>query len=409
MLQKSVPAVFLSNRLFAFPFRVLVISKDEILRDGYLIVKNGRVAGYAQIPPRGANCIEPPGDVLIPGLVNAHAHLRFSHLAGAIPRGGLFTNWIESILASPPPNEGDAERGAREMLQSGITTIGDHDSDGSGAAVMLKIGLSGVAFREFFAFDPTNVTKTASTAARAARSCSRGAVAAGLAPHAPFTVSLQNLKLRSALPISLHFVETSEERRFIEKGGGPIDALLQKRGRRPLFTIPNCNPVDLLENCPLFERGAALVHSNVLTRNEVRRLAAAGRFVAIHCAGTHRYFGRGDTPVADWVQAKLPFALGTDSLASNDRLDLFNEMALLQSNDPRIPSEAIFDAATAGGARALRLRRKGTLAMGNDADFVALKLQMKTRGAGRSLARDLFDALCARPKVAAVYTIQKQK
>lgn len=383
-----------------------VLSRNECVRDGWLVIRNGKIVRIATRAPRGIRVLESGGNVVIPGLVNAHCHLRFSHLKGELRGGQSFTNWIRGILGARPPELNIAIRAAREMVSSGVTAAGDFDPDGFGARLLHAAGLAGVAYREFFAFDPATALAAAGAAARAGRKASadyKPRIVAGLAPHSPYTVAHPALAATHSQAVSMHFMETAEEREFVKSGEGPIELLLSERGRIPGFPIPRMKPVEFIQKARLFQKGASLVHCNALTRPELGALASDGRFIAIHCPGTHRSFRRGASPVSDWIRAKLQFALGTDSLASNSSLDMFCEMELLKINDPRIAPEAIFEAATETGARALRLRGRGVLRQGSHADFVSLTIDLNTRQPERFLKRTLFDALVSRPKVAGVF------
>ncbi|MBI3819120.1 MAG: amidohydrolase family protein [Planctomycetes bacterium] len=395
---QTIPAI----SFLAVPFRVALITCDEVARDGYLVIKNRRVLGVRRMPPKGAAIYPIAGNVIIPGLINAHAHLRFTHLRNSIPAGLPFDEWIVKILRAPLPRAADALRGAREMLRNGIVAAGDYDADGLGARAMQRSALGGVAFREFLAFDASITKKPAREALRSSRRMLIKDPRPGIAPHAPYTVSFDQFNISTRAPVSMHFMETPQERNFIEKGTGTIAELLARRGRLANFKIPYRKPLQFLKQSRIFANGAALVHCNALTRFEIRELAEHKHFTAVHCAGTHRYFARGDAPVRDWIREKLQFALGTDSLASNDRLDLFHEMALLRESDARIGARDIVRAATEGGARALSMRGWGTLRRGCHAAFVALDIDMKTSSSGRFLDEDLFEALTSRPAVVGV-------
>jgi cytosine/adenosine deaminase-related metal-dependent hydrolase len=370
---------------------------DDVRRDGVLVVERGRVAEWRARPPKGSRVVDPGGRTLVPGLVCAHSHLVHTHLAGATRRR-RFAGWIRQVLASPAPAFDSTASGARALLSRGVTALGDHDPDGSGARAMEAAGLRGIAFREFLAFDPARGAQEARAAAAAARRAATRGVRPGLAPHAPYTVAAGALReaSRSALPISIHLAETEEEREWLGEGTGPLEKLLRERGRRPSFPVPRCSPVDVLEKAGLLRPGTLVVHANALSARELGRLARA-RCIAVHCPGTHGFFRRGDPPIRRWRAAGLRFALGTDSLASNDELDLLGEMSTLRAADPSIPAAAIVDAVTRGGAVALGLRGAGSLRPGSWADFVSLEL------APQRSASDLLEALVHRPRVASVH------
>ncbi|HKE02109.1 MAG TPA: amidohydrolase family protein, partial [Planctomycetota bacterium] len=167
------------------------------------------------------------------------------------------------------------------------------------------------------------------------------------------------------------------------------------RGRRPAFPVPDLGPVAILAAAGLLRRGTLAVHANALRDAEITALARAG-CVAVHCPGTHAFFRRGEPPVRRWIRAGLRFAIGTDSLASNDALDVFSEMAHLAASDPSIPAARIFEAATATGAAALGDRDAGTLLPGAPAELIGLAIDVPRSDA------DLLDALVRRPRIAAV-------
>jgi cytosine/adenosine deaminase-related metal-dependent hydrolase len=259
--------------------------------------------------------------------------------------------------------------------------------------------LRGVAYRELFAFEPAKGEAGARAAATAARRCAGDGVRAGLAPHAPYTVCAEALGATGAtrLPVSVHLAETPEEREWCFFGRGPIESLLEERGRRPVLPIPRGSPVDVLERAGLLRPRTLVVHANALTRDEIGRLVRAG-CVAVHCPGTHAYFRRGAPPVRRWIEAGLPFALGTDSLASNDDPRVLGEMARLRRSDPACPARAIVDAATRGGAEALGLPDAGRLSPGSRADLVSLAFEPPRRDS------DFLEALVHDPPIAAFAT-----
>lgn len=395
-----------ADSFVSIPFRNCWIARGHFARDGFLTVMGGRIKGITARRPRNATLRELPGDTLMPGLVNAHAHLRYSHLKGQLPRTRQFTSWIASILGAPQPKPADLEQGAREMARDGIVALGDHDTDGTSAAVLRRAGFAGVVYREFAVFDPSDGRVAARAAARAARTALETAAASlrlrpGLAPHATYTVAQEAFSVRTGLPVSLHFLETEEERQFMEYGTGPMDRLLRMRGRRPPFEPPLCPPLEFLGRSVHPLNRTSLIHANALSKREVAAAASAGS-TFVHCPGTHAYFRRGDTPLRDWYKAGAAIALGTDSLASNSRLSLLHEMALLYKSDPWLDASEIIEFATLGGARALSLKRYGTLEPGASAHIVALTTGVGRHGTTKQAAAEVEQALVHRPSVEAV-------
>jgi len=126
---------------------------------------------------------------------------------------------------------------------------------------------------------------------------------------------------RRRLAVAIHWSETAAERAWLEEGQGPLAAVLG--------TSPRTSGLDLLEAAGLLASSTALVHGNHPRRDEAARLAAHGVSL-VHCPGTHAFFGREPFDFERALRAGVRIALGTDSLASNEELDLRREARLLR-------------------------------------------------------------------------------
>ena len=164
----------------------------------------------------------------------------------------------------------------------------------------------------------------------------------------------------------MHWAETQAELDWMANGSGEFQA--------PLGTSPHRSGLDLLEAAGLLGSSTSLVHGNLPARGEIERIAAHGASL-IHCPGTHAFFGRGSFPLARYQRAGVNLALGTDSLASNESLDLTLEGRRLLEREPSLSPAQVLGMATEGGARALSLEgRVGSLEPGFFADAVVQPL-----------------------------------
>ena len=178
--------------------------------------------------------------------------------------------------------------------------------------------------------------------------------------------------------MTVHWAETAEEVEWMAHGEGAFAGLVQRSPRRP--------GLDLIEHGGLLNERLSLVHGNLPQPGEVERLARAG-CTLVHCPGSHAYFDRAPFPLADYLGAGVPIALGTDSEASNERLDMRREMALMRSAFPSLEAGAVWAMATTTAARVLGGDpREGTLLPGAPADLVEFQLQARS-------ARDCLEAL----------------
>ncbi len=362
----------------------VLLPRGVWLEPGAIHVSRGRIAAIARpnelrhVAPTALR-VELPGCALLPGLVNAHAHLELTGLAGTTSRGRDFGGWVREVVQLRAQQDcGQLERatllGARQSLASGATTVGDFDATGaaeralreSSTAVLPRV----VLFRELL--DARNPERTMREVARIAEPApGTELLQPGLAPHAPHTVSESLLRAigRAAttrgLPLATHWAETEEETSWLESGSGPFAPLLG--------LSPQRSGLDLLEAAGLLRPGLALVHGNCARADEIERVARSGASL-VHCPGTHAFFERAPFDLRAWHAAGVAVALGTDSLASNSALDMRLELSRLFTSHPWLDARDAWDAATVHGARALGLQGQvGELQPGSHADLLAVR------------------------------------
>jgi len=332
--------------------------------------------------------------VLAPGLVDAHAHLDLTGLGGRLDGAGGFVPWIGALLKQRGPlRRPDFERavqeGARRLLRTGTTTVGDIDSSGCGTSAR-RVGLRTVVYRELLdAWDPARTRAALDRISRPLRG--HALVTEGVSPHAPYTTSAELLAgiSRTAkqrrLPVAVHWSETSEEVQWLSEGRGPFGQVLP--------AVPRCRGLELLERAGLLRPRTTLIHGNHPARGEPARLAESG-VCLVHCPGTHAFFDRPPFPWKRYARAGVRLALGTDSLASNGELDMRREMSLAIEAWPGLTPERAWRMGTQDAACAVGLGGAvGALLRGRCADFVLYEglgararkplLEALVRGAGR--------------------------
>lgn len=310
--------------------------------------------------------------VLTAGFVDAHAHLDLGGLGGRLPPGSDFAAWVRGLLAlrarrGSSALRRDAIRGADRLLATGTTTAGDVDSTGAALAALSRHPLRLRQYREVL--DARDPERTAVALRGLARALPRRVRRLeGISPHAPFSASEELLAGCAALArrrgaaISIHWAETPFELEYLERGRGPLAAVLG--------TSPGRRGLDLLAEAGLLGPRTSLVHGNRPARGDPARISAAGATL-VHCPGSHAFFGREPFPIERYRRARARLALGTDSLASNADLDLRREMALLRGAAPWLPPAEVWTLATEGGARAVAMEGEvGALAPGAWADLV---------------------------------------
>jgi len=320
-----------------------------------------------------------PRHVLIPGLVNLHSHAAMNLMRGMADDLPLM-DWLQKHIW---PAEGrhvsaqfvhDGTRLAcAEMLRGGITCFNDMyffpqaaGEAAVAAGMRAAIGLVTLEFPSAYAADADDYLNKGLAARDALRDAPL--LTFCLAPHAPYTVSdrsftrILTLAEQIDLPIHIHIHETTQE----------VDNSLREHGRRPL---------ERLHRLGLLSPALIGVHAVHLNRFDIELLAQHGCSVA-HCPTSNLKLASGIAPIGELLERKVNVGLGTDGAASNNRLDLFQEMrlaALLAKGSSGraevLGAHQALHLATLGGARALGLEaRIGSIEAGKAADLCAVAL-----------------------------------
>ena len=364
------------------------------LRDAAVVVENGRIAWVGPSAEATAAHHEQLGEaVLLPGLVNAHTHLELTGLRGFL-EGLPFGDWLRALTLARRDVLSDddlldaSRHGVAEALRAGITTLADCSASGAPLRALVDAGVRGRVYLETFGPDP----RQCDTALRALREgvdrLQRDAsalVSVGVSPHAPYTVSEALFAAVAAyahdaqLPIATHVAESRAESQFVRDGAGPFAERLRVRDIPVRAT--DASPIALLERTGLLGPSTLLIHAIHVSPDDIARIGTHGATV-VHCPISNAKLGQGIAPVGALRAAGVPLGLGSDSVASNDAMDLVQEArqaVLLQSLATETPdamsAHEALALATAGGARALGLPSGlGTLSVGAPADLAAFRL-----------------------------------
>ncbi len=361
--------------------RTVLPIASAAIEDGTVVVDEKIIAyvGPRSSAPAGRD-VELGDVTLAPGLVNAHTHLDLTALRGTLNELPFF-DWIRALVAAraaltPGQLLESSRAGIRDGLRAGITTFADTAPNDAPFHAMLELGVRGIAYREVFGPDPAQCEASMRglrDAVGAMRERENALVRVGVSPHAPYSVSdeLFGASARFAreqrLPLATHIAESEDESQLIAHATGAFADFLRGRG---IAVAPRAvSPIAMLEKNGVLAENALLIHC-------VRAAAADMATIANHSCGvatcpmSNQFFMHGSAPVAAMLQAGIRVGVGSDSLASNDRMDMLREARLALSDDA--PESAAWELATRGGARALGLDHLiGTLEPGKQADLAA--------------------------------------
>lgn len=373
-----------------FRARHVVTMAGPVIGDGGIAVRGGEILAAADwselVAGHPGAFYEDLGEViLMPGLINAHCHLDYTMMRGALFEGGGFTDWIKRLNSMrrslDPKDYLDAiSAGLAELKHWGCTTVFNIESFPEVIPLLPPPPIRVWWFLEIM--DIRSRLESFEALAGAIGFLERageGGGGYGISPHAPYTVSRDLYGLASSfaakhhLPLCTHLAESCEEMAMFRDGEGPMHVFLKSLGRS-MEDCGSVTPVQAVIGGGLLPEGSLLVHMNELSDEDRRVLASRpGAHPVIHCPRTHRFFGRKPFDLEFFRSAGIPVLLGTDSLASNRDLNMFSEMRAMQEAFPWMDPTEILAMVTVRPAAAIgRSGRLGELTPGALADFIAV-------------------------------------
>jgi 5-methylthioadenosine/S-adenosylhomocysteine deaminase len=332
---------------------------------------------------------ELPYHILLPGLINAHTHLELTCLANTPWEDKTsFTTWIKELVTTVRGwQEEDfirsIKKGIQELIRNGIIAVGDISTTGLSLPLLSESGLAGIVYHEILGFSPqVLIERIESLKKKLEAYPSHEILASGISPHSPFTLSPQllkeayNLARERNLPLSIHLSETKEEVDFLLGDGKEIINLLKSlQAWDDYWQPPRTTPVKYLAQLETLS-GIVGVHMNLVNEAEIK-LLKTHEVKGIFCPKSNVWFCRPNThPLPKLLSNNILVALGTDSLASNNSLNLFEEMRQVKSFFPEISNQTLLEMATINGAQVLGLAdRIGSLTPGKEACLIAVEME----------------------------------
>lgn len=361
---------------------VTMNEEKEVIDNGYVRLRDERFVEVKAGEPlpgetEGTELIDAKGKWLMPGLINTHGHPGMSLLRGVNDDLPL-NQWLEDAIwpiekkLTPEALQVARRLAMVEMIESGTTSFLDmyHLQMPEFAEDVSQVGLRATLMRSVIGLcsreEQDEKLAESIQFAEQYRNAGNGRIQTMLAPHAPNTCPpdyieriVEAARARS-LPVHMHLAETRKEIHdyMVEHGMHPLE-LLEER--------------DLLSGTEwLFAHGVHMYeqHFELLQKHNA---------AISHNPKSNLKLGSGVAPVASMLKHDLTVSLGTDSVASNNALDLFEEMrfAVLLQRGTNEQADMIetyegLEMATVSGAKALRYQDVGAIKVGNQADFILI-------------------------------------
>jgi cytosine/adenosine deaminase-related metal-dependent hydrolase len=382
--------------------RTVVTMTGPPIDNGAVAVKGNRIRAVGTFAEVGAqfsgNIVDLGERVLMPGLINAHCHLDYTMLRRAIqpPRG--FTAWVQRLNAIKRSLRDEdyleaIQSGFAELQKWGTTTVLNIESF---PELMSRIPQPPI--RTWWFYEMIDVRQRVTTedlmdgAEIFFRKHSDWLGGFGLSPHAPYTASAALYELASAcarqdsMPVTTHLAESAEESAMFRRASGPLYEFMRSLGR-DMSDCGNGSPLQALLGKELIGPEWIVAHMNELDDSDFALLEKRPVHV-VHCPASHRYFKHQEFPMDRLRSMGINISLGTDSLASNDTLSLFDEMRHVRDNHPSVSPLETLEMATMNPARALRRPRDlGCIFPKARADLIALPIAPD----GESVIEEIID------------------
>ena len=372
---------------------VYPLTSQEPIFSGYVDVEND---GTILAVGRTEGPVEE--GVLCPGFVNAHCHSELSYMKGLFRKGTGMAGFIDQINAlrdtqTPSQKAAALEESFETLWNQGVVAMADISNCADSFALKARHPLYTRTFLEVFGDRP----EACKSVMEGVKALQKEAQALGLdaapTPHSCYTMSPELVTassvegLRSGF-LSFHSEESEEEEEMMRYGRGPM---LDNRVRNGIMTPPVTGTSSLEYFLSRLEAGGlkAPVPGNVLLVHEcclTREGAASAKARLVHpylavCPLSNLFIHNTLPPIPVMRESGIPICVGTDSLSSNDRLDMVAELYTLQEAFPEVSLGELLEWACLNGARFLgKERLLGTLEPGKKPGLVRI-----TETAGRYL------------------------
>jgi cytosine/adenosine deaminase-related metal-dependent hydrolase len=361
--------IFIADYVFpvhAAPIKNGVVTIDE----------DGKIVSIANIPPPDAGGrTEHLKGILCPGFINAHCHLELSHLKDKIAMKGGLINFIKNIQTIRNADKAVIEEAAvkadQEMYDNGIVAVGDICNSNVTIPIKAKSKIYYHSFVEMFGFVPDRADEIFEKAVALLNEFKPAP--SSVTPHSPYSVSKELFRLVKKFSehgknlLSIHNQESDEENKFFRYRLGGFLELYEHFGIDiSFFKSQARNSVQSIIPLLTSKQDILLVHNTCTNLKDIYFIKRFDRKVHFcFCPGANLYIEDKLPKVELFVDQGFNLTLGTDSLASNTRLCILNEMRILQEKFPSLTTERLIEWGTLNGAKFLGIAdEKGTLEPG---------------------------------------------
>jgi cytosine/adenosine deaminase-related metal-dependent hydrolase len=363
---------------------VLPVSAPPI-SEGAVLIRDRRIEAVGGLEDIGQHNADAdlryfPHYTIVPGAVNAHAHLGFRR--GNAPEGGSFSKWLARLIERLPEKESwtaeAARASAREAIEAGTTFMAESSPYGECLPQLAGSGMAGTVYAEFFPHEigtPEEAVESIIEKVRGLREGLPERVDAQVSVHSPYTVDPESSRLAARRTrelgwrLAIHLSESPEEVEFVREGTGGLANIF---GRNDWGGV-GVSPVKYAWQVELLAPETIAAHlATGVSEEDVEILSRTG-VAAAHCPRSNNFLDCGVSPVPLMMERGVRVGMGTDGLWSSPSLNLFEE-TLFTVKLHGFDGATGLELATLRGARALGIEAEtGSLDAGKWADLAVIE------------------------------------
>ncbi|MBI4596631.1 MAG: amidohydrolase family protein [Candidatus Tectomicrobia bacterium] len=364
---------------------------SPLITEGAVVIRSGRITDFGErdwILKNYAGDVHEHGQgAILPALANTHTHLELSILKNQIKGKTNFVDWVREVVQIRSTLNQEEMRTSinaalKALTDSGTLLIAEVTNTGLAVPVLGKSILKGLVFLELLGFSKERSLpsfESGKSFLDSAPELSNFALA--LSPHAVYSVhqslfrAIKNHNRVRGLLSTVHVAESKDELYFLNRRESGFKQFLVQRGVwEKNWTPPGRTPVAYLDEIGFLDESTICVHLTQVTDEDIKILSVRKAKISV-CLRSNLHTEVGLPPLYELLKEKFSVSLGTDSLASNEDLNLFGEMLAIRKYFPKIKGEQILAMATINGARVLNLDRDfGSIEKGKKAPLIFVRL-----------------------------------
>lgn len=300
--------------------------------------------------------------IIIPGFVNCHCHLELSHMKDAVRHGSGLTDFIEHIRDTRTTAIESIVTAAisadQDMYDAGVNLCADVCNTAITFNLKNKSRISYFNFLEVFGIDPAKAERRIAEIIKISEIADEMRLPSSLVPHSVYSLSLSLFRLlreknNDNRVTSIHFMESSGEADLVEKHSGDLMNSYRKSGLISSGIETVKSHADAVLNEITGNGNLILVHNTFADRATIRKVKPRKNLFWCLCPNSNLFIENKIPPLDLLMEEGCDIVLGTDSLASNNKLDILEELKILQFHYPALSITELVSWATVNGARAL--------------------------------------------------------